>query len=91
MKKLYYLKPKSIKLEPWQPWYDKAFGFVVRAESPDEARLIASQNAGEEDNTGYYEYNKRELSVWCDEKYTECIELTGDGESELILRDIADA
>ncbi len=32
---------------PWRPWYDKAFGFVVRAETPERARQIAALLRGD--------------------------------------------
>lgn len=28
------------KPDPWDPWYDRAFGFVVRAETAEDARRI---------------------------------------------------
>ena len=33
---------------PWEPWYDKAFCFVVRAETDTEARDMAHAEAGDE-------------------------------------------
>lgn len=73
---------------PWEPWYDKAFGYVIRAETEDEAREIAHNNAGDE--------NRMELLVvkisktnypWKDKRYSTCIELSVNGESELIMTD----
>ena len=32
--------------DPWEPWYDKAFGFVIRAESDQKAREIANEKWG---------------------------------------------
>ncbi len=49
--KLWILTPvKGLdkKDNPWEPWYDKAFGFVVRAETEEEAREFAHSNAGDE-------------------------------------------
>ena len=37
--KLWLLKP----IKRWTVWYDKAFGFVVRAATEDEARAAASR------------------------------------------------
>lgn len=46
-KKLWLLRP--IKDHPlWDPWYDTAFGFVVCAETEEEARYLASEGAGDE-------------------------------------------
>jgi hypothetical protein len=43
--KLWLLRPKEGRSH-WEPWYDKAFGFVVRANSETEARKLASGDAG---------------------------------------------
>lgn len=40
MKKLWLLRPIDENSPPWTPWYDKAFGFVIRAESEREARRM---------------------------------------------------
>jgi hypothetical protein len=42
---------------PWEPWYDKAFGFVVRAKNEQEAREFATAEAGDE-NRGEFLGNK---------------------------------
>lgn len=79
-KKLYILKPKeNLENSPWEPWYDKAFGFVVRAKDSNEARKIASENAGGEHS-----------GAW-GSKYSTCKELSVKGKSELIIRDFASA
>ena len=64
----------------WEPWYDKAFGFVVRATDENEARLLASDNAGDEGQ-----------DAWIDANASTCVELTADGPSEMILQDFARA
>ena len=68
---------------PWVPWYDTCFGLVVRAETEVEARAIASENGGEEIKSG--------AEPWMHEEYSTCIELTGDGDRGVIIRDIAEA
>ena len=77
---------------PWEPWYDKAFGFVVRAETEADARKLAHENAGDE-NRG--EFLQREIaktkSPWLDGRYSSCVELTADGPTEVILEDIHSA
>ena len=77
---------------PWEPWYDKSFGFIVRAETEAEARKIANENAGYE-NRGEFLSNKTSntKTPWLDEKYSTCIELTGDGEAGVIMEDFARA
>ena len=46
--KLWILRP--IEGSPyWEPWYDKAFGFVVRAKDEKEARMIAYRDQGDEE------------------------------------------
>ena len=68
---------KAIDEHPtWQPWYDKAFGFVVRAGSERLARMIASRDAGDE-----------EAEPWLDEKQTTCVELVADGDAKIVLKD----
>ena len=71
--------------EAWEPWYDKSFGFVIRAESEDEARKIADENAGNEnmDNETY----KDTKHPWLDPKQATCVVLTNDGKQELIIKD----
>ena len=71
--------PKDIK-NPWKPWYDRAFGFVVRAEYEDEAREIAGKEAGAE-NPG----------AWLNSNLSTCIELTPDGPAEIVMQDFASA
>ena len=77
---------------PWEPWYDKIFGFIVRAETEAEARKIANENAGYE-NIGESLSNKtaNTKEPWLDEKYSTCIELTGSGEAGMIMEDFARA
>ena len=65
--------------DPWEPWYDKAFGFVVRAETENEARQFANRNAGDE--------NWDDKTPWLDGKYSTCDELVPNGEAGVVLRD----
>lgn len=88
--KLFYLYPKeNIKGEnPWSPWYDKVFAFVVRAETEEEARKIAQDAGGDEtdDKTGSpIKY------PWLDADLSECDELTAEGNKGVIIRDCANA
>lgn len=93
--KLWLLKNKtstSEALNPWEPWFDKAFGFVVRAETEREARLIADENAGEE-NAGARDcrVNSRTKRPWLRAEFSTCIELTQNEEAGLILQDFSRA
>lgn len=63
--KLYLLKPIKDDSGPWKNWYDKAFGFVIFAESEANARKIASEWHGDEGS-----------KPWLDPSLTYCKELT---------------
>lgn len=79
---LYLLKPRKIishNINPWSPWYDKAFGFVIRAENEEQARKIADENAGDENYGGEH--------PWLNSKQSTCVLLTNEGKQELVLRD----
>lgn len=82
--KIYLLRPNPDNDAAWKPWYDKAFGFVVRAESEEQARLFASEKGGEENEFG-------KPSPWLDPRQSTCEEVTADGEAGLIIHDIARA
>lgn len=72
--KLWLLKP----IHDWDPWYDKVFGFVIRAETETDARSIACVLSGEEGK-----------DVWKDNSLTLCHELTSDGKVGVVLIDTA--
>ena len=80
--KLWLLRPISDEdtSSPWNPWYDKAFGFVVRAKTETSARKLASEMSGDESS-----------SAWHDAALSSCVELTNDGPAEVIIRDFAAA
>lgn len=65
---------------PWEKWYDKAFGFVVRAETENEARRMAQEQSGDEGDT-----------AWLSSEFSTCTELTADGEAAVVIRDFAAA
>ena len=83
--KLWLLRPaKGNKL--WEPWYDKAFGFVIRAETEEDAREIAQSDNGEEIN--FWVNNKYyELPAWTSAEHSTCEELLADGEEGIIIKD----
>lgn len=79
--KLWLLRPRDdLVTSPWHPWYDKAFGFVVRAETEDAARCVASAECGDE-----------KPNAWLDEKFSTCIPLEASGDCEIVVRDFAAA
>jgi hypothetical protein len=93
--KLWLLRPVN-KLpdndDPWEPWFDKAFGFVVRAETEADARDMAHADAGDENRStflGRQTANTRE--PWKDAKYSTCVELLPDGLAEVVIQDFARA
>lgn len=77
--KLYILTPKKDS-GLWEPWYDKAFGFIVRATSPAEARKLAAKYAGDEGE-----------NAWLNAANSFCKELTAEGIAEVVLRDFSAA
>ena len=94
--KLYLLRPINPDVEgsPWKPWYDKAFGFVVRAETELEARTLADEDAGNENVVIDWESEPMiSTHPWLDPNLSTCIELGPgvDQPSEIILRDFASA
>jgi len=76
---------------PWEPWYDKSFGFIINADTEEEARNIANQNAGDE-NRG--EFFGKEIAKtrepWLSSKYSSCVLLSTHGPG-LVMRDFASA
>jgi hypothetical protein len=73
---LFLLEP----IEDWEPWYDKAFGFVIRASTEVDARQLASQNAGDEGK-----------DVWLDAAKTRCQVIDPNGPPNVLCRDFASA
>ena len=82
--KLWILRPiePAIPIEgrdPWEPLYETARGFVVRAETEIEARRIANTNAGVESH--------RVKDPWLDSAYSTCVVLSADGDAEMVMID----
>jgi hypothetical protein len=79
--KLWLLRPIETEGDSdWEPWYDKAFGHVVRAEDETDARRLAAKKNGDEGRDAWLNRNK-----------STCIELTTDGGAENIMTDFASA
>jgi hypothetical protein len=73
---------------PWEPWYDKAFGFIVRAETEDEARELAHSSAGDENDGEFLSVKIANTDQpWKDAKYSTCTELLPDGEAGVVMQD----
>ena len=93
--KLWILRPRgglNKDDNPWEPWFDKAFGFVVRAPTEVDARRLASMRAGNECQRVIDCYaGFAPVPAWTDPKYSTCAELLPDGEAEIIMRDFAGA
>ena len=66
--------------DPWKLWYDKAFGFVIRAIDERAARELAASQCGDESK-----------KAWQNSGYSTCVELTADGIAEVILRNFSAA
>ena len=77
---------------PWDPWYDKMFNIVVRAETEIEARKIAQKDSADE-SRGEFLGGKisNTTAPWLDSKYSICDELTSNGESGTIIVDVSQA
>jgi hypothetical protein len=91
--KLFHLFPKeNVEGEnPWEPDYDKAVGFVIRAENEQEARKIANDNGGDEVGEIRNHAYRTGGDLWLDGNFSQCIELTIDGEKGVIVRDLRSA
>lgn len=81
-KRLWLLRPRDDLSEDDNPFfvpYGRALGFVVRAVTEDQARSLASRKQGDE---GW----NRLTSPWMLPEFTSCVELTPNGETEVVLR-----
>jgi hypothetical protein len=84
--KIWLLKPIDSESGPWDPWYDKPFGFVIRAATEERARQVADREAHDLD----LRYRST-LGAWLDANLVSCVELTGDGSEEVLLTDFRSA
>lgn len=86
--KLWILRPVGfsdidLRGTSWDPWYDKAFGFVIRADNEDQARAIAQANGGDE--------TRESRTAWTDATLSTCEPLSDEGEPGVVIRDFASA
>jgi hypothetical protein len=65
--------------DPWSPHSGRAFGFVVRAKDVEEARWLAHQAAGAENET------IPGVHPWLDEGYSVCEEIPANGSAEVLI------
>jgi len=77
--KLWILRPVKEDSSPWEPWFDRAFGFVLCAIDESTARSMAASDAGDEGP-----------EAWTDPMLSTCIELVATEEG-FIMRDFASA
>lgn len=94
MNKLFILRPiDNLAPNPWSPWYDKAFGFIVCAKDEKEARKLAQDDGGDEITD--FKYNNSppwaDIPAWTDNRYSTCEELLATNKSEIIIKDFAAA
>ena len=61
----------------WSAYWDAVFGFVVRAETEEQARSLVVGCGGNEEMS----------NPWTDPLQSDCTVLTGDGEAMVIMRD----
>lgn len=81
--KLWLLKARDdlpVGDDPWDPWYDRVHGYVIRAPSEAAARQMAQKSGKEE---------TRSATVWLDPVYSTCTALEAEGEEEIVLIDLA--
>lgn len=87
---LWRLQPKNnLKKDdnPWDPWFDKCFGFVIRAKDEKSAREYADANAGEENRGGFLGKRAITRHPWLDTDYTTCTQLIAEGKEGIIIED----
>lgn len=73
---------------PWEPWYDKCFGMVVRADTEDEARATANANAGDEQRGEFLGRQTSEPGSAWSSRYSTCVPLTEAGEPGVVIKDV---
>lgn len=77
-KNLYLLRAIATPSSPfYRISYDVHSGFVVRAETEDEARDFANKEVS----------NEREYGLWLNPVFSTCVQLNPDGEPGVILKD----
>ena len=78
--KLWILRPVKTLNSPWDPWYDKCFGMVIRAKSEELARSLASRYSGSEGS-----------EPWQNPIQSSCEILDREGPEVVLMLDVAGA
>ena len=78
--KLWILRPVKTLNSPWDPWYDKCFGMVIRAKSEELARSLASRYSGSEGS-----------EPWQNPIHSSCEILDREGPEVVLMLDVASA
>jgi len=95
--KLWLLRPRPEnqrpERDPWTPWYDKAFGFVVYAETSAKARQIANDNGGDEVGPARSAPHSPDYHIggdpWLDTRCStcKCLAVVGDETAGVVMQD----
>lgn len=92
---LWLLRPVDPTAEPWdekEHWFNKPFGYVVRAETEQEARDLATEHDTNHLAEGFIEiWTGEKLKPWLDPALALCEELLPSGAPGVILRDFRSA
>lgn len=92
--KLWLLTPRADlgDNDPWEPWYDKVFGFLVRAETEAHARRIANEHGGDETGPIETDIYRTGGDPWLSPTLSDCLELvSAQGDAGVVLRDFRKA
>lgn len=74
--RLWLLEARA-ETDPFRSWYDKMFAVIVRAVDELDARKIANAGRANEGD-----------GVWLKDEFTTCTEISLDGPSEVLLKDV---
>jgi hypothetical protein len=80
--------PETEALNPWCPWYNKTFGLVVRAADENEARRLADELDGPIRPQHLPSISDDMAHPWLHPKWSTCVQILPDGDSEVILTDV---
>lgn len=92
---LWILKPKEGLIKgdnPWDPWYDKCFGFIVRADSEGHARALADDWAKDENRAEFLgEVISTTEHPWLSPDHSTCEPLDIKGDAGVVMMDVHSA
>ena len=81
--KLWLLRPNEDRPrgdDPWNPWFNRCFGVVVRARTEKEARRIAHEQEGAQLG-----------DAWLTDRHSTCVPMSHAGEPGVIISDLRNA